>query len=209
MDCPSCHRRTPRSGRACVHCGTPLRGAVRGKPAPAGKGVVVEAAPRPEELAPTGAGPQDEEMRLSYGPGMPAGIWLRMASGAVDLVGLALVFMLIDSAVSSIGSSFFSVESGEITGTERAVALLLVVGVPMAYYTLTVGRWGQTMGKRVLRVKVTTPDGGKVTYRQAFIRFWASLLSILLLFTGITMIPFDPEKKGLHDIIARTRVVTL
>jgi uncharacterized RDD family membrane protein YckC len=70
-----------------------------------------------------------------------------------------------------------------------------------------IGKYGATLGKMACKIKVVTPDGGRVTYLRAFGRYFAKLLSAMICFIGYIMAGFDDEKRALHDRICDTRVV--
>lgn len=64
-----------------------------------------------------------------------------------------------------------------------------------------------TPGKRALGLIVTDYNGQRITYLRAFGRYWANLLSTLILLIGYIMVAFTERKQGLHDIICSTLVV--
>src|SRR5947208_255797 len=68
-------------------------------------------------------------------------------------------------------------------------------------------RLGATPGKLVLKLKVVRPDGAKVSLGRALGRYFAKMISAVLLGIGYIMAAFDPEKRALHDRIADTRVI--
>jgi uncharacterized RDD family membrane protein YckC len=70
-----------------------------------------------------------------------------------------------------------------------------------------VGRWGATLGKMALGVKIVRADGGRVGYGRAFGRGWAWVLSEIILFIGFIIAGFDSKKRALHDYICDTRVI--
>lgn len=65
-------------------------------------------------------------------------------------------------------------------------------------------RAGQTLGMRAWKIQLRNKDGSKLTVTQALIRIGTSGFG-LANFT----VPFDPEKRGFHDIWAKTQVVVL
>jgi uncharacterized RDD family membrane protein YckC len=85
--------------------------------------------------------------------------------------------------------------------------LLLNILIPSIYEGLMVGKFGATLGKMALGLKVVDPDGGKISYPLAFGRYFAKFISGFILGFGYLMVAFDSEKRGLHDMICRTRVV--
>ena len=69
------------------------------------------------------------------------------------------------------------------------------------------GRWQATPGKRVLGLHIVRTDGQRIGYGLAVGRYLAYIPSSLILGIGFLMIGWNEEKKGLHDMICKTRVV--
>ena len=88
---------------------------------------------------------------------------------------------------------------------------------PLAGWTLTaiyaicyVGgyqRDGQTLGKRLMRLKVVREDGGKVGLGRLLCRWLAYFASGLPLYLGLAWIFVDKRQQGWHDWVCGTRVV--
>jgi len=152
----------------------------------------------PEEA---GAGGTVAAAALPY-----AGFWIRVVAKLVDsailwAAGIALHFVvapLLYGTGPNTPSPFLD---------ERPPVLLLQFAVAAAYYTAFVGRYAATPGKMAAGLKIVTPAGGAVTYGTALCRYFAEILSSVLLGIGYLMVAFDIEKRGLHDRICRTRVV--
>lgn len=107
--------------------------------------------------------------------------------------------------------------------------LLLVVMLPMLFYTLFTELWmnGQTLGKKILRIRVISLDGGEANLAQYLTRwflrfyewgfvmfffFYGSLsLGFLILFIGgvasVIIISVTPRNQRLGDLAAGTVVV--
>lgn len=86
------------------------------------------------------------------------------------------------------------------------MAFQLVVGI--CYEALMVGKYGATLGKMAVKIKVVTADGGRVSYARAFGRYFAKMLSGFTCLIGFIIAAFDnPQKRALHDHICNTRVV--
>jgi uncharacterized RDD family membrane protein YckC len=81
--------------------------------------------------------------------------------------------------------------------------------VPVLYETLFLIWKGQTPGKMAMGVRVVTPDGARISNGQAWGR--ALLRLVLSCAAIIDYIPalFDKEKRTIHDMAARTRVVRI
>ncbi|ANU35381.1 RDD family protein [Vibrio scophthalmi] len=65
-------------------------------------------------------------------------------------------------------------------------------------------RAGQTLGMRAWKLQVRNLDGGRITVTQALIRLATSGFGLANL-----AVPLDPQKRGFHDIWAKTQVVVL
>lgn len=78
------------------------------------------------------------------------------------------------------------------------LSILLIVG----YDALFTAARGQTLGKMALRIKVVSEDGSNVSTGQAWGRAFAKLIPF-----AVVVALFNKERKGLHDMLARTRVV--
>jgi uncharacterized RDD family membrane protein YckC len=76
----------------------------------------------------------------------------------------------------------------------------------VGYFTMFWTTTGQTPGDRVMRICVRTRDGSRMKPRRAILRFVSLTLAALPLFAGFLMILVDPDRRGLHDYIARTIV---
>jgi uncharacterized RDD family membrane protein YckC len=76
----------------------------------------------------------------------------------------------------------------------------------VGYFTVFWTTTGQTPGDRVMRICVRTRDGSRMKPRRAVLRFVSLTLAALPLFAGFLMILVDPDRRGLHDYIARTIV---
>ncbi|MFH0733079.1 MAG: RDD family protein [bacterium] len=64
-----------------------------------------------------------------------------------------------------------------------------------------------TLGKMALGLIVTDMQGDRITFARASGRFFAKILSGLILNIGFIMAAFTQKKQALHDIIADTLVL--
>jgi uncharacterized RDD family membrane protein YckC len=79
--------------------------------------------------------------------------------------------------------------------------------VDFAYHWLTVAYWdGQTVGKRVVGIRVARPDGTPVDPAQAAGRAAMRIVSGFALGLGFLWAAWDPERRTWHDSVADTRV---
>ncbi len=137
--------------------------------------------------------------------GAPAGFWIRFVAVLVDSICLWVVgFVVRFVAVSFVAGIF----SGGRAGA-RAVLILILMLPGALYYILFHWKWGQTLGKMALRLRVVTVDGFPISLGTSVLRYFGYLLSALILLIGYIMVGFRQDKRALHDLVAKTRVVRL
>ena len=123
-----------------------------------------------------------------------AGFWIRFVAALLDSVIIV--------ALSVIVATVFAVIKLAVVGS--LAQLVLAIG----YYVWFQSRTGQTMGKKVMKIKVVntagvTPSLGTFALREIL----GKLASGLILGIGYLMVAWDSKKQGLHDKIASTYVV--
>ncbi|HEX7253854.1 MAG TPA: RDD family protein [Thermoanaerobaculia bacterium] len=131
-----------------------------------------------------------------------AGFWIRFLAVLIDGAIAFTVGMLIGLIFGTRG-----VGRGAPFTASGCISSLLQILYGVGYETLLVGAYGATLGKMALRLKVVTPEGGKVSYMTALGRYFAKILSAIILGIGYIMAAFDDEKRALHDRICNTRVI--
>jgi len=151
-------------------------------------------------------------MEYKYG-----GFWRRAFAFLIDNAILHFVFasfFVIGIAALGLGTSFargnFSL--GRLTGLTLAYLVVyhLSMGlISMFYFTYFHGIVGQTPGKMILRLKVLQANGQDLKPGIAFLRWVGYIVSGLAFNLGFIWIAFDAQKRGWHDMIARTIVVRL
>ncbi|MGA1844250.1 MAG: RDD family protein [bacterium] len=133
------------------------------------------------------------------------GFWIRFVADWFDgfLLGILFqtmnLFITIPTAESiSDPLYFFSILS-------LSFSFLFIMTI--VYYVFFNGRYGATPGKMLIGAKIVNTDGTPISYKKAFARFFAEMLSGLILNIGYIMAAFDSEKRALHDRICETLVV--
>ena len=66
--------------------------------------------------------------------------------------------------------------------------------------------WQGTLGKKALGLSVTDLHGNRIGFARATGRYFAKILSGLVLLIGFIMVAFTQRKRGLHDMLAGTLV---
>jgi uncharacterized RDD family membrane protein YckC len=124
-----------------------------------------------------------------------AGFWVRFFAIFIDGLGVGIVSNIISGVM---GADPMSTSSSSIN---------TLLGVLYFCYFWSAQGGGQTLGMRVLNIKVIRTDGSSLTILQAFIRYVGLFVSIVCLFIGVIWAAFDANKQGWHDKIAGTYVV--
>jgi uncharacterized RDD family membrane protein YckC len=144
-----------------------------------------------------------------------AGFWIRVLAAIIDWIIMAIIqgtiqWVVIGPIMLRSGGFINRARPEDFVGPMIGVmsmAWLISVAAQSSYEAFFVSRLGATPGKMALGLKVVRPDGRPVDLARAYGRYFAKILSAIVLFIGYIMVGFDSEKRGLHDMICDTRVV--
>ena len=128
-----------------------------------------------------------------------AGVGKRLLAFLVDAIILATVFF----AIFLIFGSSLTIE-----GT-FALCYFTSIFLSMIYFTYFYSTSGQTLGKKLFRIKVVSSDEENLYFATGIIRYIGYYISTLLALIGFLMVFFNQEKQGLHDKLAATYVVNV
>lgn len=143
-----------------------------------------------------------EGATLNTGGMVYAGFWTRFAASFVD--GLILGgFNILTNALTI---PAIRGNSNKALGVQLAV-MFINIAAGVSYETLMIGRFGATVGKMAMKVKVVTGEGEKVSYLRALGRYFSKIVSGMILMVGYLMAAFDDQKRALHDRMCNTRVI--
>ncbi len=144
-----------------------------------------------------------------------AGFWQRVLSHLIDSLLLGMVqFTVLLPIGGIIGLSFIGVDLEDqpwmlfvaLAGVLAAVLFSFLTG--WLYYALMESSSQQaTVGKLVVRLRVTGMNGERVTFARASGRYFARIISGCSFGIGYLMAAFTQQKQTLHDIIAGTLVL--
>lgn len=131
-----------------------------------------------------------------------AGFWRRLAAFFADMS--LFVLAAIPVVITVVG-----IDTGSVPDTVGVGLMLLcalaIFGLSLIYFPLLEARFGRTLGKHLMKIRVLEESGRPVQLRQAIIRrlsFYFDLLALDAIF-----IPFTPKRQRGLDIIAKTVVV--
>ncbi len=133
-----------------------------------------------------------------------AGLVTRAVAFLIDAVVINVIAVLIGGAVNLIASLLGAKGSIDAVGAILGAAAWLVWSLFyfVTFWTLT----GQTLGNRILGIRVISETGGRVGFRRAVERFIGLLLAIIPLGAGLISIFTDERRRGFHDRLADTLV---
>jgi uncharacterized RDD family membrane protein YckC len=191
--CTRCGATLDEAARFCPICGNPASPQI--PPAP---GVAIAGTP----LSPP---PVSAAPAVQYG-----GFWIRFLAVVIDSFLISAVIYPV-SFIIAIG----------IAGAGYAVRMpqmgIQLVTVVSAFSLGVLGNWlyealllsserQATVGKMILRLRVTDRDGQRIGFGQATARHFAKYLSGLILCIGYIMAAFTQRHQALHDMVAGTLV---
>lgn len=151
-------------------------------------------------------------------PGVPqaaevvlAGFWKRVAAYLIDYVILMVVSMIVGAVVGLGIGGATGLAGGGATAAGVASQLagaLIGLGLGLAYYGwFHASSGGATPGKMAIGIKVVRSDGERISLARSVGRYFATILSSLILCIGYLMAAFTERKQALHDMLCDTVVV--
>jgi uncharacterized RDD family membrane protein YckC len=137
-----------------------------------------------------------------------AGFWERTFAFLVD-VALCLLVMLPFIAIGALLAA--RADSTASTGTEIVLISIVVsmglaaYGVFVLYFPVLESRFGQTLGKRLMKIEVRSEAGARIGIGAAFLRRLPMYFKFL--FIDALFVPFTAKKQRAFDIVAKTVVL--
>ncbi len=146
------------------------------------------------------------------------GFWIRFVALIIDSIILGVVGLIITLPLRLIlgVSTLTAVNAQDPNAVLAMLPMMLgMVGISMAvnvvlgvlYEGYFVSTRGGTIGKLALGLQIIRVDGSRLSFGQAAGRYFARILSGIILYIGFIMAGFDPEKRSLHDRICNTLVI--
>ena len=133
-----------------------------------------------------------------------AGFWIRFCAKFVD----GLILMVVNLIISTLLAQFITkgMAPGQIIGVSALSSLFQFV-LSAAYISYFLSAYQATPGKMACGLKVITTSGNAISWQRGLGRYFAEMLSSIILCVGYIMAAFDDEKRALHDRLCDTRVV--
>ena len=133
------------------------------------------------------------------------GIVTRAVGFAIDVAIVQTILFLIGVVAALIVGAFgtFNLDGDIETILGAATAWILAFSTYCAaFWSLT----GQTPGMRAMGIEVTTPVGERLPPRRSLVRLVGMVLAAIPLFLGYLPILLRDDRRGLHDLLARSVV---
>lgn len=132
------------------------------------------------------------------------GLVTRIVAAALDVVVVNLIVVLVGGVLNLIATLL-----GDTSGLTNLEAIaggvvwwLWIVAYFVTFWTLT----GQTLGNRIMGIRVENAAGGPIRLRQALRRFAGAVLAAIPLGAGFLLVLVDDRRRGLQDRIGQTVV---
>lgn len=127
-----------------------------------------------------------------------AGFWIRFAAFVIDSIVIGFV-----AGVFTGGEAITNpdIANARHTGIENVASFV--------FFTIlwsSIGG-GQTLGMRLLGLRVVDRDGKAIGYGTAVLRYIGFVISAAAILIGLVWAAFDAQKQGWHDKIAGTFVI--
>lgn len=200
MRCPKCHFTSFDHLDKCIRCGTDLTDWHK-------KLNLFESPRREAELLQREEIEGEEAKTETFEVLEKGGFWMRLLASIFDFLFLNLISILLLAFWLSVLKGGKIMVSSELLLSLFMPYYFLTILTSLSYYTILHGSKGQTLGKKIVGLKVVHISGRSLGFGQAFVRWVGYILCALSLSIGFFWIAFDKNKQGWHDRIANSFVV--
>jgi len=226
MNCQNCETPAPADAERCEKCGARLlhRRIVFGAPRPEDFKLTLQepidlsepvenddwqfpAEKDSAAFAPSVSVPNEVAKEVRYG-----GFFRRTLAFGIDFVTILLLSALM-GVMAYIGYKVGLAAHGRFVSMDNAAPLFGILTfawilLATAYFVVFHGMDGKTVGKWLFGLRVVDAEQETISYRRAFLR-WLGLIGFGCATFGFSCfwIIWSGEKRGWHDLLARTWVV--
>lgn len=134
------------------------------------------------------------------------GFWVRVLAYFIDYLILQVASSVLMAVLLVV-----ALGSGGVNDTAVGFGVFLIYGLMFAgnwlYFALMESSSYQaTLGKQALKLVVTDEHGDRISFGRATGRYFAKIISTMILLFGFFMVGWTQRKQGLHDLICATLV---
>ena len=134
-----------------------------------------------------------------------AGFWRRFGARFIDIILYQIVNFGFNAAIKALlGTDARDPKAVMAAGFIAMPVVLLTTG---AYESVMTARWGATVGKMALGLKVVDEEGQLLTLKRSVLRYLATLLSGFTCCIGYLIMLGHPKHQTMHDRLVGTLVV--
>lgn len=119
-----------------------------------------------------------------------AGFWPRLMAHNIDLLILLPTYYVCQMLVS-----------------DKLTLLVICFILSYIYESTMIYFQGGTVGKRMMKIKVVSISGDKISIQRSLLRALAKIPSLLTFFIGFIVIGLNAQKKSIHDMLSGTFVI--
>ena len=129
-------------------------------------------------------------------PQVYASFWERLGAIVIDGIVLFIVFFLLAFIAAAYIDNNYYVDQDEVYG----VMYLVFIIFSWLYFAISESSKHQgTLGKSLVKIKVTDMDGNRISFGQATGRYLGKIISQLIFYIGYLMVLWTDKKQALHD----------
>jgi uncharacterized RDD family membrane protein YckC len=142
-----------------------------------------------------------------------SGFWIRVAASLIDSFVMYIANALVMAGIVflPLGDSNSLAERMSNPSSLMAMMGLMYTGmivINWLYYALMESSKNRaTLGKMAVGIIVVNEKGERISFTKATGRYFAKILSGIILGIGFIMAAFDQRKQSLHDRLAKTVVI--
>lgn len=127
----------------------------------------------------------------------------RITAFVIDDIVVSLFFIVIFyTQLVELFSSVTVIDEAALESLNMFISqnILVVLSIKLIYHTVLVWQNGMTLGKYLMKIKVTELETGDIpNFQRSFLRASVRIPSELLFYLGFLMAFFVPLKQTLHD----------
>ncbi|MGA7076684.1 MAG: RDD family protein [Halobacteriota archaeon] len=205
--CAQCGTPAAPGAKFCESCGAPLAVGVA-QP-------IQEEAQRPQAGRPTYAGAPVGAAAYETPTQGPLfhyqSVAIRFAATLIDnMVSVVIFYAVVFLALLASGT-LVDLTNPTAALSAAGLGLLLAIVLVFLYFVLFEGRYGQTLGKMAVKIKVLKEDGSPISYGDAAVRNILRIIDFIPIYylIGAILIWTSDKKQRLGDRLAHTVVVQL
>jgi uncharacterized RDD family membrane protein YckC len=138
----------------------------------------------------------------------------RLVAKILDGIILGIVGAVVNMSLAVVlygGANYLTPDTTQVDTTRlllfQGISMLANTALGLCYVVFFLRRFNATPGKMALNLQVVRPDGSKLSVGRIIGRYFAEILSGMILLIGYIMAAFDDERRTLHDRICDTRVI--